>query len=455
MKLFPYQKKGVDFILREKKVIIADEMGLGKSAQALMAMNKLGFQKVLIACPASLQSNWQIEAKKWINKVPEIIYHSQDIRNFNVISYSRIHKLSPNLIKKYQMIILDESHYIKNIKAKRTIAVLKIIQGISYRVLLTGTPILNRPIELVPQLQAIGLLHSNKKKWQFIYKYCNPKKGFFGWDFTGSSELKDLSKRLSPFMLRRSKRQVLPQLPKKHVYSTLLDMPDPQGYQRVLEHHDHSIKTKNIKYQALFKNLQDLSNNERKRYIERLENQEYNQLKYAVLTKIEKLRQITVKQKIQASKYLLDTFEDYGTKVIVFCTHRNTIKLLQKRYKPVSISISGEVPVKKRQSLIETFQQDPNIIFLFATIQTVGTGYTLTQAQNIIFLELGWTPAEHKQAEDRIHRIGQKKQVNINYLVLKDSIDEEIIKLLFEKNEVSEEITKRKLMDNFILQSIS
>lgn len=460
--LYPYQKIGVNFAVENKRVMINDEMGLGKSLQAIGAFHYLGFQQVLIICPNSLKSNWQREIFKWTKRKSRIV-EDRFVPGINIINYEKLLKFKDPEAKKitiseyvksfnWQMLIVDESHYIKESKSQRTKLVLSLCRDIEYVLLLTGTPMLNKPKELITQIKAVGHIDTFGDDWKFLFRYCNPKRNGFGWDFAGASNLEELNRKIQKFSIRRMKKEVLTDLPDKTINTTLLDLPEPKEYEKVENGVYTDLFNSNESIQAFYKSLAGKSSEEKARLIlQRKMSKETQQMTSEILVQIEKLKQESARQKVIASENIFQEHIANKSKVIVFTLHKKTTYDLHRMY-PQSVAITGDVKNEHRMAYIDQFQNDPETLFFFATMKTAGVGFNLTASSEVLFMELGWTPAEHKQCEDRAWRIGQKNNVNVNYLVMNNTIDMDIIDVLLNKSNVIEQSVGGELLSKLILK---
>lgn len=447
--LFPYQKIGANFAIENKTCMINDEMGLGKTLQAITVIHHLNLKDVLIICPNSLKSNWQREIKNWIGRDSFIVDNKIIENKINIINYERLIKfvsseigkkrgkniiMSGGIDRHWQLIIVDESHYIKEKKSTRTQLTLMLSKNAERVILLSGTPVTNRPKELISQLMAIGRLKEvSGNEWYFFQRYCDAKKNKFGWDFSGSSNLDELRTKLSKFSIRRLKKDVLTELPEKLVHKTILDLPEPKEYEKISKSAEDEITKHKNQYKSFYASLAGLSEDDvLSRLLDKELSQDFNRIKSSALTIIEKLKQETARQKILVSGDVLCPFIENQEKVIVFCTHKKTVYDLSEIY-PSSVVVTGDFSTEDRMKLIDEFNNDKEKIFLFATIQSTGTGYNITSASNVVFFEFAWTPGEHLQAEDRAHRIGQVNNVDVNYLVMNNTIDELIIDSIVSK----------------------
>lgn len=444
-----YQKIGVSFLAHMDNCILADEPGLGKTLQAIGAIVYLNLKQVLIVCPASLKSNWQNEIYKW-TKMKSTIIKNEIVDGINIINYEMLDKISHDF--KWEVIVADESHALKNRKAKRTKAFADIAKSANRVWLLSGTPVLNRPIELVSQLEILNRIDRFGGYWKFQLRYCNGHVNNWGhWDFTGSSNLEELKEKLETIMIRRSKDDVLGELPEKTVSTTLLDIPDIEGYNKFKDNLREEINNSKAEIKDIYRQLSGMTDIEKASYLTGLrKNKHYQTLISTALSSIEKIKQEVVRQKLLVINDILEPLIANRIKTVVFTTHKSTAFLLNSSF-PNSVIITGDTPVAQRQQIVDEFQNNKDILFFFGTMRTIGTGITLTEATNAIFIELDWTPSIHRQAEDRIHRIGSMYPVTIKYLVMKDTIEEDIIDLLMQKDNVIQGITG----DNMLVKLLS
>jgi len=422
--LFPFQKAGVAFIEKSNgRALIADEMGLGKTIQAA-AWLQLHPEKrpAIILCPASLKLNWAKEIRETLStkdKVqilqgtkPYSITEDIIIINYDILNswVETLQAINP------QVLIIDEMHYVKNSSAIRTKATKKLTKGIPHVIALTGTPIVNRPIE---GFNIFQILDRNlfPNFWTYVHRYCGARHNGWGWDFSGATNKEELNQILtSTIMIRRRKADVLKDLPEK-LYSFIpMELSNETEY-RVAEEEF-------IQYLRLTKG---------KEAAEKAKKAEH-------LVKIEALKQLAVKGKLkQAINWIRDFIED-GNKLVVFAVHKEVIHQLMKEFKEIAVKIDGSTSIPERHKAVEAFQSDPNIKLFIGNIQAAGVGLTLTAASAVAFLEFDWVVGNHMQAEDRCHRIGQKDTVNIYYLIAAGSIEEKLVSLLAEKTKVIQTI---------------
>jgi SNF2 family DNA or RNA helicase len=417
--LFPYQRKGVGFIeIKEGRALLADEMGLGKTVQAL-AWLQLHVKKrpAVIVCPASLKLNWAREAQKWMTDPNVEILSGKDpwipvgdvlIINYDIVS-AWIAVLQEMEIK---VLILDECHLIKNSAAKRTKAIKQLAKGIPHRIALSGTPIVNKPVEAFNAIKIVNPSVAGNF-WDYAQRYCGAHRNGFGWDFNGATNTQELHMKLTnSIMLRRLKKDVLTELPDKTYSFIPIEIDNRKEYTTAEDNFIAFVRATKGKEAA------EKANNA------------------AALAEIEGLKQLAVKGKLNQAVQWIEEFLESEDKLVVFTTHTFTIDTLMQKFKDIAVRVDGSTSLKTRQEAVDSFQTNPRCKLFVGNIKAAGVGLTLTAASNVVFLELPWTPGDLQQAEDRCHRIGQKDNVTIYYLLAERSIEERIAHLLDEKKKI-------------------
>lgn len=387
--LRPFQRAGVAYAVKAKRTFIADEMGLGKTVQALATIHHLKAYPALVVCPASLKINWLREAGKWLPGKHAQVLPSWFKADVDVTNYEMLTKLKPQLLARgYKAIIFDECHYLKNNKAIRTKAAVEVADGIEIRLGLSGTPLVNRPAELLAQLNVLGRLQDLGGFKRFASRYLQ-------WNFKGfGTNLDELQREMrSKCFIRRKKADVLKELPAK--VRTFVEMPlaDRKAYDAAAEGAEEAIAA------------------------------------------IQLFRHEAARQKLPAVKEWVQEFLDTGEKLVLFAAHVDIQDELVKAF-PDCVKIQGEDQVGNRQKAVDRFQTDPDCKLIVCSLKAAGVGLTLTAASNVAFVEQGWTPGDMDQAEDRCHRIGQTDSVTAWYLVATNTIDSDMAALI-EKKRVS------------------
>jgi len=456
----PYQRAGILYCAQRKWSLIGDEMGLGKTIQALGLVNlTLDHKpKVLVVCPASLRLNWLREAKKWLT-AQDLVYHVVDKdspvpldANVVIVNYDRLKsRVWPSLIgREWDMLIIDEAHYLKNPKAGRTKKVLgcKDQKGLVHYarggVFLTGTPILNRPVELHPLAKAID--PERFGNWVlFVKQYCAGFQKYVRtgrsvariWDVSGSSNLDKLQRELrASFLIRRLKSEVLTELPAKRRQVVVLPM-DP-ATRRVIASEGAEVEMWRKRSEALAAALAAAEvSDDPVRHEEAL--RALGAGERAAFTAISAIRHVTALAKVPVVASHLRDQAETGKQLVVFAHHKDVIKRLSAAIKDGTdtrvITMTGDDPLGHRQAAVDLFQRN-GVQVIIGTIGAMGVGWTLTASANVYFCELDWTPSKLSQAEDRTHRIGQTNSVLVQHLVLDESIDQHMAEKLVEKQRV-------------------
>ena len=427
--LMPFQNAGVKFLeVANGNAMVADSMGLGKTAQALAYLQlHPELRPAIVVCPASLKYNWRNECEMWLetDDTIEIINSGKSHKleaDITIINYDILNKWKSEIKNtNIKIIIYDESHYIKNQNASRSKAAKDISASAPHRILLTGTPVLNRPNELWNQLQIIDpIAYSDKNFFRWHLRYTDATKGEYGWDFSGASNIEELAENLKHVMIRRTKDQVLPELPDKRKSAIIVPITNRKDYRKA-----------ESEFFSWVAEQKGLAAAKRASRVEQL-------------TKIEYLKQIAAAGKMKAAIEWITDFLESGEKLVVFATHKATIHALEREFGTLAVKIDGSVSVEARQAAVDGFQNDPKVKLFIGNIKAAGVGITLTSASDVIFLELPWTPADLEQSEDRVHRIGQKNAVNIYYLLGDHTIDENIAIMLESKKKVIDGIMSEK-----------
>ena len=438
-KMYPFQKEAVAQLLKwNHSALLASDMGCGKSCMASVYLRwKPDAFPALLICPASLKTNWAVEIEKWTPGVKTYIINGREtyndlfvlnsakqadviIINYDILgvddkeaqqrekerikiakengwryrkAFIPVHGWIEKFTEEFNIktIVCDEVQYIESPKAIRTRAVTQIaINEDITKLFLSGTPFETRVSQFYTACHLIAP-YMFPKEWDFKQRYCDPYFNGFGWEYKGVSNLDELRERLSTFMIRHRKEDVLTQLPKKQRIPIYFDM-DAQS-------------------RASYDKMED----------ELLaQDTKVHQFSYLATMK-QSLMEIKLETVVQFIKDMLEV-ED---KLVVFTFHTKMFDELMNVFKGQCVGINGSTPNSKRQGMVDSFQNDEKTRIFIGQIQAASTGITLTAAHSVIFTEWGMTCGQHKQAEDRIHRIGQEADRCVAYyLIIKDTIDE-------------------------------
>ena len=431
--LYPYQEIAVAFLEERNKIskgaLIGDQPGLGKTIEALSWLSLNTKRPVLVVTQASIKRNWYREIEKWLpNENIQILNQGKDTINpdadFVIINYDLIWRkgIEEQLLKrKFPVVIYDEVTAIKEPSAKRTKTAKKLGRRAEFNIGLSGTPILNRPIEFYNILNLIDPKQFTSH-FKFGMRYCNGFHNGFGYVFKGSSHINELREQIKPLMIRRLKEDVLTELPAKSRRTIYIDMPG-KYYQEYIAAENNLVET-----------LQGLPSGK--------VSQEYEDSRMWVLSKLNYLRHIVGLSKAEEAEEIIKNFVDAGEKLVVFAHHHDVMDLMDEyltKDKVNHVKVDGRTELTNRQTAIDTFQDDPEcMVFLAST--AMGMGVTLTAASNALFVERQWTPGIEEQMEDRLHRIGQTNGVLIHYMQVEHSLDEKMDRLVENKRAVLNEV---------------
>ncbi len=443
--LFKHQREGIDFLLRPRPyrgALLADDMGLGKTRQAIVAAHEAHpHGRILIVCPASVKLNWEREIHAVLGAQDVSILGRDDaLARWTIINYDRLRSLKTELgSEDWDCLILDEAHYLKNRHSQRSLLVLggehrprkrgKLppgrIRGLVERaervILLTGTPITNRPLDLFALLRAIG--HPlGDDLMRYAVRYCAAFQTEWGWDMGGASHLDELHEKLSDVLLRRCKDEVLDLPPKLRTY-----MP---------------VEVDLVAYRKVWLD-----------YVQMLAKRKRRVPRALLLAEVAKLRHAAALAKVPAAIAHVEAVLEAGEKVIVFTCHTAVVEALMRRFGPQAVRLTGAENATQRQAAVDAFQNDPEVRVFVGNLVAAGLGVSLTAATQVLFVDYSFVPAEHLQAEDRPYRIGQMNAVTVTYLSAVGTLDEEIERLLAQKLGVVSEAIEGQLpryQDSFL-----
>jgi SWI/SNF-related matrix-associated actin-dependent regulator of chromatin subfamily A-like protein 1 len=423
--LKPFQRAGVSYLLSQRRAFLADEQGLGKTIEALAALEADGAYPAVVVCPASLKLNWLRELERWL---PDRTAHalvgtgggvSTPVRgpvDVTVVNYDILAaRLEELQALRPRALVLDESHYCKNAAAKRTQAVQRLAATVPREGLvlaLTGTPVMNRPPELIAQLRILGRLADFGSGAQF------------GRRFRGTDAHLRLHWHLrARCFVRRLKSEVLPQLPAKTRAVVPVELDNEAEYRLAERDVVAWLQSQPLDLRELDAKVAAALRAER-------------------LVRLNALKLLAARGKLHGSLAWIHDFLSSGERLVVFAHHREIQRAVLERF-PGALHILGEDSHAARDAALRAFQEPDSAEnqLVVCSIAVAGQGITLTRSSNVAFLELDWTPAKHDQAEDRCHRIGQQDAVNASYLLAADTVDETIATLLEHKRAVIGAVT--------------
>lgn len=434
--LMPFQREGVNFaVSKQGRLLLADDMGLGKTVQAIcIAAYYRSEWPLLVVAPSSVRFTWAEAFRRWLpslspDSINVVVKAKDSLRSglINVISYDLLSRMDKQQQgNPFNVLIMDESHFLKNMKTARCKAALPLLKAAKRVILLSGTPAMSRPSELYTQILAVRPTLFPRFH-EFGMRYCAAKQMTWGWDYSGSSNLAELKLLLEEcLMLRRLKSDVLSQLPAKQrkVVTVTVDA--------------ISARTK-AALSAAAKQLSQGHHNKREE-------------KEALLV----FYNHTAEAKLQAiMEYITDMLECGREKFLVFAHHKLVLDHITGELGKKNVSfirIDGSTPSAERQQLCEKFQFSTQTCVAVLSITAANMGITLHSADLVVFAELFWNPGVLIQAEDRVHRIGQTSNVNIHYLVAKGTADDHLWPMIQLKMNVLEQVglSESNLSDNAV-----
>lgn len=435
---YPYQLKGIARGLELKRFMNCDEPGLGKTLQSIATINIAGAFPCLVICPSSLKINWMREWEKFTDKKAMILtdkvrdtwtfFFQTGMHQVFIVNYESLKKYFVQRIKKsegwtlrdvefrnsinlFKSVIIDESHRCKSASTQQAKFCKGICTGKEWIVELTGTPVVNRPKDLIPQLAILNRMEDFGGYKPFVNRYCSGQRE--------ASNLKELNFNLWKYcMFRREKSLVLTDLPDKIRQINTCEITNRKEYV--------DAERDLIMYLQKYKDADD----------EKIE----KALRGEVMVRINILRQISARGKVRDVIEFVKDFRENGKKIILFCSLHEVVDQL-KRYFPTAVSVTGRDSQDDKQRAVDAFQNNPKTDIIICSIKAAGVGLTLTASSNVAFVEFPWTYADCCQCEDRAHRIGQKDSVTCYYFLGRRTIDEKVYRIIQEKKNIANAVT--------------
>ena len=434
---FEHQKEAIIKLLENNKFILADDMGLGKTSAAIVASIEAKPNKTLVICPASLKQNWKREIENYTDKPIYICEGKkyEDSANYVIINYDimkNFHSLKSKeetIIQKskFDLVIIDESHYIKSPQASRTKLINDICKDINKIWLLTGTPLTSRPIDYFNLLSLVD--SPVARNWMaYVRRYCAGYQFTVGmnkvWNVNGASNLDELRERTSPLLLRRLKENVL-DLPEKIITPVYLTLKSKE-YENVMGEYFDWVKNNPKESKSLS----------------------------VQFTKLMKVRQIIADEKVKNTIELIQNTLEQERKVIVFSNFTGSLNKIYEHFKKNAVKLDGSSTTKQRQDSVDKFQNEDKIKVFVGNIKAAGVGITLTSGDVVIFNDLSFVPADHSQAEDRAYRIGQKNSVSVLYPIFENTIEGIIYDMLDRKKKIISTVLGDNLIEGDVSEDI-
>lgn len=434
---YGYQKEGILYGLEKKRLLIGDEPGLGKTVQAIGIVDTARAYPALVICPSSLKINWQREFGKFSGTkalVPDnstvstwpyllqmgmygaLVVNYESLRKFFVWDI-RTEDGGPKgtfrlrdvvfrpEIRMFRSVIIDESHRVKDPSAQQTIFTKGLAAGKRYVILLSGTPVVNRPADLVSQLSIMGRLSEFGGRGAFLARY------------TDGDNLGELSDRLyGKCLIRREKARVLAELPDKTRCDLVVEISNREEY--------------SLAEADLAEYLRE--------YGRCTDGEIRRKMRMEALVKFMTLRSLSAKGKVRQATDFVKVLAESGRPVILFCSLHEVVDGLKRAF-PEAVTVTGRDSAAEKQAAVDSFQSGRSGLII-CSIKAAGVGLTLTASSTVAFVEFPWTYADCCQCEDRAHRIGQKDNVTCYYLIGNNTIDYALYRLIQKKRSIANEI---------------
>ena len=435
---YPYQLKGIARGLELKRFMNCDEPGLGKTLQSIATINLANAFPCLVICPSSLKINWQREWEKFTDKKAMVLtdkvrdtwtfFYQTGMHQVFIVNYESLKKYFVQRIKKaegwtlrdvefrnsinlFKSVIIDESHRCKSASTQQAKFCKGICTGKEWVIELTGTPVVNRPKDLIPQLAILDRMNDFGGYKPFVDRYCSGQRE--------ASNLRELNFNLWKYcMFRREKSLVLTDLPDKIRQVNTCEITNRKEYM--------DAERDLIMYLQKYKDADD--------------DKIAKAMRGEVMVRINILRQISARGKVRDVIEFVKDFRENGKKIILFCSLHEVVDQL-KRYFPTAVSVTGRDSQDEKQRAVDSFQNNPKADIIICSIKAAGVGLTLTASSNVAFVEFPWTYADCCQCEDRAHRIGQKDSVTCYYFLGRRTIDEKVYRIIQEKKNIANAVT--------------
>jgi superfamily II DNA or RNA helicase len=418
-----HQKEAIEKLVGCKRFILADDMGLGKTTSTIIAALETGVKKILIISPASLKINWMREIQNYTDRSVYICEgkNFSTEHDFVIINYDIVKNFydikdkenSPIYQTNFDLIIIDEAHYLQNAQAQRTKLVNHFAKRVDRLWLLTGTPMTSRPINY---FNLLNLIESPVAlNWMaYAIRYCEGYQFKAGprkvWNVKGASNLEELRDRTSRQVLRRLKENVL-DLPDKIITPVYLRLKS-RLYEELMGEYYDWYRTKTEESSSLT-------------------------LQFSKLTKV---RQIIAEEKISSTIELCENIIEQGKKVIIFTNFTNSLQKLVEHFGKQCVFLDGSCSQPQRQYAVDQFQNNDKINVFVGNIKAAGVGITLTAAEAVIMNDLSFLPSDHSQSEDRAYRYGQKSNVSVYYPIFENTIEGVVYDILSKKKSIIETV---------------
>ena len=433
---YHYQLEGIQRGLELKRFINGDDMGLGKTMQSIATINLANAFPCLVICPNVVKINWEREWNKFTDKKAMILADSvrdswpffwqTGLNQVFIVNYESLKKYFVHRIKKserftlrdvefkqsinlFKSVIIDEMHKCKSSSTQQAKFTKGIAAGKEWVVGLTGTPVVNKPKDLVAQLSILSRMDDFGGYKNFVQRHCSGP--------NEASNLKELNSKLwNICFFRREKREVLSDLPEMTRQIITVDIDNRKEY--------NDAERDLISYLIKYKDATD----------EKIQ----RALRGEVMVRIGILRDISARGKMKTAVDFVSDFIENDQKVVIFCNLHDIVDRLLSAF-PKAVCITGRQNITEKQQSIDKFVNDPNVKIVIASIKAAGAGVDGLQKSctNVLFIEEPWTAADRDQAESRVHRNGLKDGATMYHMHGKNTIDEKMWQIIEEKSKIS------------------
>ena len=430
-----HQIESIEKLVANQKYILADDMGLGKTTSTIIAALETGAKKILIVCPASLKINWQREIENYTDRSTHIVdgkkWEDADfmIINYDILkNFHDLKKVKESVILNYgfDLVVVDEAHFIQNKQAQRTKIANDICKKVGRVWLLTGTPMTSRPINYYNLLDLVD--SPVAYNWMaYAIRYCEGYQFNVGnrkvWNLNGAANLEELRDRTKSHVLRRLKEDIL-DLPDKIITPVFL-------------------RLKSKQYEALMGE-----------YFDWYEKSEESSSLTVQFSKLMKVRQIIAEEKIENTIEVAENIIEQGKKVIIFTNFTDTLNRIKAHFGKSAVALDGKMSKPQRQNSVDEFQENDKVKVFVGNLKAAGVGITLTAAEAVIMNDLSFVPSDHAQAEDRAYRYGQKSNVSVFYPIFENTIEGAIYDILSKKKNIFETVMGDNMDKGTIIEEI-
>lgn len=404
---YPYQIEAAKFSVKLERSIIALPPGLGKSLITSIALAELMNGKpVLLVCPAFLKIHWQRELMKW-SGIDSVVLSGRlantRIREqpiVYIINYDILYYWQDHLARWFPIIVSDECHKLGNPESKRTKAFKELLAGSKRSIFLSGTPIRNRPLDFWTTLRMTAPKIFNNFNY-YKNRFCDAQLGWGGLSYSGASNTEELHALVKPIMYRKTKEEVMPDLPKKNFITYNLDVEVTPEFQKAQAEVAEAL--------ANGKPLESCD------AVKLLSRSSYALKRDSIIEWV-------------------NDFLESGEKIVIGAYHTAVMDDLKEAFGVAAVVVDGRVAPQKRQGIVDKFQTDPKVRVFIGQYEAAGVGFSITAASTLVFAELYYVPALLEQFGDRIHRMTSTgDHVNYVHFLAVDTIEGDMLAMLNEK----------------------